>query len=194
MRVTAAASAIVVCLALGACGSPAATPGAARFGRDQVGPGSTPSTQPTTSRSGKPAPPPASGARPTAAAVRTGPSPVALPWTPSPEVPVDARLSTSCFTRGGIVTLTVHTKPKAGVGYIAVYSDNGTGAPKPTGNGYGGNAGGFSDGNGAYVSTFTVSPDAPLGPGRVDVIVGWRDDKWGYAGPTFAVAGPGDRC
>jgi len=123
----------------------------------------------------------------------SGPSPVALPWTPSPDVPVEATLSPTCFKRGGLVTITVHTQPKAGIAYIAVYSDNGNGAPKPTGSGYGGNDKGLSNDNGDFISAFTVSLDAPSGPGRVDVIVGWNN-MWGYDGPTFTVAGPDGRC
>jgi hypothetical protein len=123
----------------------------------------------------------------------TGPSPVALPWSPSPDVPVEGTLSPTCVRRGGTVTLKVHTRPKAAVAYVAVYSDSGNGAPKPFGNGYGGNDKGFSTPDGDYVSAFTVSFDAPSGPARVDVIVGW-ENKWGYDGPTFAVAGSNGAC
>jgi hypothetical protein len=89
--------------------------------------------------------------------------------------------------------LTVHTKPKAGIAYIAVYSDNGNGAPKPTGSGYGGNDKGIATESGDFTSAFNVSLDVPSGPGRVDVIVGWNA-MWGYAGPTFTVKGPGESC
>jgi len=108
-------------------------------------------------------------------------------------VPVDAHLNPTCFRPGSLVTLKVHTRPKAGIAYIANYSDNGNGAPKPTGSGYGGNDKGFSNDNGDFTSAFYVSHDAPAGPGRVDVIVGW-DNQWGYDGPTFTVAGPDGRC
>jgi len=108
-------------------------------------------------------------------------------------VPVQATLSPTCFRPGALVTLKVHTQPKAGVAYIANYSDNGNGAPKPYGSGYGGNDKGLSNSNGDYTSAFYVSHDAPAGPGRVDVIVGWHNE-WGYDGPTFTVAGPDGRC
>ena len=91
------------------------------------------------------------------------------------------------------MSITVHTRPKAGVAYIASYSDSGTGAAKPAGSGYGGNAGGFSDLAGNYTSAWVVSTNAPAGIARVDVVVGWSD-KWGYDGPTFSVAGPSGSC
>ena len=74
-----------------------------------------------------------------------------------------------------------------------MYSDNGNGAPKPYGSGYGGNDKGISTTNGDYTSAFYVSRDAPAGPGRVDVIVGWNNE-WGYDGPTFRIVGPGQSC
>lgn len=123
----------------------------------------------------------------------TGPSTVALPWTPDPNVPVDAQVSPLCVTRGTLVRLTVQTRPKAGIAWQAVYSDGAGGAPKPYGGGYGGNDKGFSDGQGRYTSSWVVSPTAPSGPGRVDVIVGWNE-TWGYDGPTFAVAGSDGNC
>ena len=133
----------------------------------------------------------AGGASP--AARGTGPSPFAYPWTPSPDVPVDATVTPRCVQRGGLVTVKVHTKPAAGIAYIAMYSDGGNGAPKPYGNGYGGNDKGISNANGDWSNVFTVSPTAPSGPARVDVIVGWNQ-MWGYDGPTFAVAEANGRC
>jgi len=183
-----------LCLGLGACGD--AQPGriAARLGGDATF-SSTPSPSRTASSRSSPSTHPRATATTKArpAAGGTGPSPVALPFETSPDVPVSATLSTTCFRRGGLVTLRVHTRPKASVGYIAMYSDNGSGAPKPTGKGYGGNASGLTTEGGDYVSTFTVSADAPPGPGRVDVFVGW-DSKWGYAGPTFTVARADGAC
>jgi hypothetical protein len=144
------------------------------------------SPQPTTSLT-----PPSHAVTPSPAG--TGPSPFVYPWTPSPDVPVDAKVSPTCVRRGGLVTLTVHTKPKAGVAYIAVYSDNGNGAPKPTGNGYGGNDSGYSSPTGDFTSAFNVSFEAPSGPARVDVIVG-VNNVWGYDAAPFAVAGPNGSC
>jgi hypothetical protein len=135
-----------------------------------------------------------SGSTSTPAAARsTGPSPVVLPWTPSPNVPVDATVSPVCVKRGGLIKLEVQTRPSAGVAYQAVYADNGGGAPKPYGKGYGGNDKGTSTPTGVFTSAWTVSLNAPVGPARVDVIVGWNN-AWGYDGPTFTVAGPDGRC
>jgi hypothetical protein len=83
--------------------------------------------------------------------------------------------------------LSVHTKPGAAIGYQAIYSDNGTGTAPPMGRGYGGNDKGFAAPDGSFTSSWVVSPRAPSGPARVDVIVGYRG-KWGYAGVKFAVA------
>lgn len=198
MRRVSLIATVALAVALVACGPDKPPPPVAvNYGGDLS---ATPSASPTAQASARSTARTATSTAPRTATTKatprpggTGPSPVALPWTPSPDVPVDATLSPTCFRRGGIVTLTVRTKPHAGVAYIAVYSDNGTGAPKPTGSGYGGNASGFADGNGGYTSVFTVAANAPPGPGRVDVIVGWQD-KWGYAGPTFEVAGADGRC
>jgi hypothetical protein len=184
--------ALALVFALAACGGSSKTPGASgttpagsTSPSSQASPRS--STGSTTGSSGNST----TGSKPVA--TNTGPSPVALPWTPSPDVPVDAKLTPSCFKPGTLVTLTVHTKPKAGIAYIAMYSDNGNGAPKPTGNGYGGNDKGISNDSGDFTTAYRVSFDAPPGPGRVDVIVGWNS-MWGYDGPTFTVQGSDGRC
>jgi hypothetical protein len=181
--------AIALAFAVAACGGSTVKPGAS-------GSGSAGSKTPTASsgpRASTGSTSRGSSGGSTPAATHTGPSPVALPWTPSPDVPVEARLTPTCFTPGALVTLTVHTRPKAGVAYIAVYSDNGNGAPKPTGSGYGGNDKGIATESGDFTSAFNVSLDVPPGPGRVDVIVGW-DAQWGYDGPTFTVKAPGESC
>lgn len=117
-----------------------------------------------------------------------GPVPVNFPW--KNEVPLKATLSARCVDGGESMTLTVETKPEAAIVYQAVYSDNLGGAPKPLGGGYGGNDKGYADANGEWSSTWVVSPTAPAGKARVDVVVGW-DQKWGYDGPEFAVASKG---
>ena len=136
-------------------------------------------------------PPVRSPATPAANGVAPSPSPFPTPWTP--EIPVQATIEPSCILRGGTATITIVTQPKAGVAYHAVYAGTEGGAPPPYGHGHGGDAGGYTDAQGRYTSTWVVSPTAPVGPARADVIVGW-DEKWGYAGPGFAVAGPSGTC
>jgi hypothetical protein len=116
---------------------------------------------------------------------------VDLPW--KSEVPVKATLSSRCVIGGEPLTLTVKTKPDAAIIYQAVYSDNLGGAPKPLGGGYGGNDKGYAGADGSWTSSWVVSPTAPEGPARVDVIIGW-DQKWGYDGPEFAVADESGSC
>ena len=120
-----------------------------------------------------------------------GPRPIHLPW--KLEVPVSGSVRPTCVLRGSAIVLSVHTKPGAAIGYQAVYSDNGPGAPPPMGDGYGGNDKGFAASDGSFTSSWAVSPKAPPGPARVDVIVGFRG-KWGYAGVKFAVADPSGTC
>ena len=128
-------------------------------------------------------------------AVNDGPEPVKLPW--KSVVPVRAKLSTRCVKPGERLTLSIATKPEAAVAFQAVYADNKGGAEKPFGGGYGGNAKGAADKQGAYTNTWVVSLDAPAGPARVDVIVAWSDGEkanWGYDGPEFEVAGDTGDC
>ena len=120
-----------------------------------------------------------------------GPRPIHLPW--KLEVPVSGSVRPECVIRGSAVVLSVHTKPGAAIGYQAVYSDNGPGGPPPMGDGYGGNDKGFAAADGSFTSSWAVSPKAPSGPARVDVIVGFRG-KWGYAGVKFAVADASGTC
>ncbi len=124
-------------------------------------------------------------------AVAASPSPFETPWTP--EIPVESFVQPSCIRPGGKATLTVQTTPKAGIAYHALYAGTKGGAPPPFGSGYGGNDKGFVNDDGRYVSSWIVSPEAPAGPARVDVIVGW-DGKWGYDDPPFWVADASGRC
>ena len=94
---------------------------------------------------------------------------------------------------GSTATLLVHTEPAAAIGYQAVYSDNGAGSAPPFGRGYGGNDKGFAAPDGTFSSSWVVSLEAPAGPARVDVIVGWKG-KSGYAGVPFAVADSSGHC
>jgi hypothetical protein len=117
--------------------------------------------------------------------------PVNLPYdTP---IPVDASVEPTCVPAGGMATLTVRTKPEAAVGYQAIYSDAKGGGPAPYGAGYGGNDKGFAQEDGVYSSTWVVSPKAPAGTGRVDVIIGWKG-KFGYDDPAFRVADASGGC
>jgi hypothetical protein len=120
-----------------------------------------------------------------------GPTPAKLPWTPT--LPMTAALSESCLHRGDQVTLTVHAVKGTAVAYQAMYSDGYGGSNPPYGAGYGGNDKGFVHKDGSWVSSWVVSPAAPLGPGRVDVIAGIKS-HWGYAHPTFYIAPVGKSC
>lgn len=119
-----------------------------------------------------------------------GPPPADLPWTPDPSVRADAVLTPVCIERGGRMTLELHTEPEAGVAYQAVYADGRGGAQEPYGGGYGGNDKGMAEPDGSFSSAWLVSPSAPVGRARVDVIIGY-DGRWGYAGPEFRVAPAG---
>jgi hypothetical protein len=107
---------------------------------------------------------------------------------------VKATLEPQCVERGGKVDLAVETgKPEAAIVYNAVYADGFGGSGAPFGKGYGGNDKGYTAKDGTYESFWVVSLDAPEGPARVDVIVGF-DGKWGYDGPHFAVADAHGDC
>jgi hypothetical protein len=108
-------------------------------------------------------------------------------------VPVESSVSPACVDRGGSVTLTVNTEPKAAIGFQAVYSDGRGGGGAPFGAGYGGNDKGIASGRGTFNATWVVSPEAPVGAGRVDVVVGYRGE-FGYDGPHFAVADAKGNC
>ena len=128
-----------------------------------------------------------------ARAAQASPSPFAPPFPADPSVVVDASLSPTCAHRGTTMTLVVDTGPKAAIGYQAVYSDNRGGGPPPYGAGYGGNGKGFSDENGHFTSSWVISSDAPTGKARVDVVVAYEGNRWGYESLTFDV-GPDSAC
>lgn len=108
-------------------------------------------------------------------------------------VPVDSAVTPVCIERGGTMTLELKTKPESAVGFQALYSDGKGGGPPPLGAGYGGNDKGFASKKGRFTATWVVSPDAPVGRGRVDVVVG-HDQAWGYDDPHFAVADEDGNC
>lgn len=120
------------------------------------------------------------------------PNPFVTPFPADAIVLVDAVLTPVCANNGTVMTLVVETNSEAGVGYQAIYSDNGGGGPAPYGSGYGGNGKGLADKSGHFRSTWVISPSAPAGAARVDVVVGWRG-KWGYESLTFHV-GPQATC
>lgn len=126
------------------------------------------------------------------AAPRNALRPLELPF--EPKINVTATLSPRCVEVGNVFHLTVKSKPDAGVAYQAIYSDNKSGAGAPMGNGYGGNDAGYTDKKGIYLSEWTVAPHAPIGRGRVDVIVGWKHgdtSELGYDKVSFEIAPPG---
>lgn len=109
------------------------------------------------------------------------------------DIPLTVSVTPTCVFRGGSVTITVDTEPEVVIGYEAFYSDGKSGSPEPYGAGYGGVNGARSE-TGQYADSWTVSREAPTGPGRVDVFVG-RGDKWGYMPVEFEVVdGPAASC
>jgi hypothetical protein len=134
--------------------------------------------------------PPASGSN-DGGKRKPGPAPVDFPY--KDELAVSSTISPTCVTAGGRVELTVESKPEAALGWQAVYADGYGGSDPPFGRGYGGNDKGFTNGDGFYESSWIVAPNAPSGPGRVDVVIG-KAGKWGYDGPHFAVADSSGNC
>jgi hypothetical protein len=120
-----------------------------------------------------------------------GPRPADLPF----ELPVKAssELWPTCVEPGDDITLEVTTEPGAAIGYQAIYSDNGGGAAVPMGEGYGGNDRGYANDDGFYTSTWVVGLNAPSGPARADVVIGY-EGEFGYDDPHFAVADENGNC
>jgi len=120
-----------------------------------------------------------------------GPRPADLPF--DLPVAVSSELSPLCAERGDEITMEVTTEPGAAIGYQAVYSDNGGGGAVPMGEGYGGNDRGYADDDGAFTSSWIVGLNAPSGPARVDLVVGY-EGEFGYDDPHFAVADADGNC
>lgn len=151
----------------------------------------------TASKTKKPSGPAAASKKPAvsspaAPTAEPSPNPYTMPFQTDPSVLVDAVLTPVCADNGTKMTLTVKTNPEASVGYQAIYSDNGGGGPAPYGSGYGGNGKGLADDQGRFKSSWVISPSAPDGYARVDVVVGWAG-KFGYEALTFHV-GPEANC
>jgi hypothetical protein len=81
-----------------------------------------------------------------------------------------ASVAPQCVKAGGTATVTVHTAANAALAYVAVYAGDKSGAAKPFGYGYGGNAEGYSNDAGQWASTWTIRADAPRGPAKVTVV------------------------
>lgn len=131
--------------------------------------------------------------RPSAESVKdvSGPKPMEFPY--ETELDISAEVVDPCVRPGDEVVIRAEGPPEAATVYQAVYSDGKAGSPPPFGAGYGGNDKGYTSKEGEYLSTWTLSPTAPVGPARVDVIMGF-DGKWGYAAPHFAVADADGSC
>lgn len=106
------------------------------------------------------------------------------------DFPITATLSATCVERGGEVTLTVEAGHDTAVIYLAYYAGGENGAPPPYGDGHGGNDGDMTDGDAQYQDTWVVSPDAPVGPARVEVKAA-RHGESSTAVVRFEVAGAG---
>ena len=134
------------------------------------------------------------------------PSPAASDQSPSPEAtptstthdeppeqhsdfPMTASLDRDCVVPGGNVTIFIEAGENTGVGYHAVYAGGEGGADPPYGHGHGGNSGDLTDERGRYQDTWVVSPTAPIGPARVDVVAG-RNGGFSTTVLNFEVADP----
>lgn len=81
-----------------------------------------------------------------------------------------ATVSPSCVPAGGAATVTVHTAANAALAFVAIYANGKNGSAPPFGDGYGGNADGYSNDSGQWASTWTIRADAPRGPAKVTVV------------------------
>lgn len=117
---------------------------------------------------GTPSPSPAASPTATAAPADEGPA-----MEQHNDFPITATLNSACVERGGQITLTVESgHENTGVVYLAYYAGGESGAPPPYGDGHGGNGGDMVDDDGRYEDTWVVSAGAPVGPARVEVMVG----------------------
>lgn len=105
------------------------------------------------------------------------------------DVPVTAELTPTCALPGGNFRIEVHTEPERLVAYHAIYDGEEGGAHEPFGEGHGGNNAGYADAEGNYTDSWVVSPDAPVGEGRVEVFAA-DGDKIGYVPVEFEIADP----
>lgn len=89
------------------------------------------------------------------------------------DFPIGVTLSPLCVEQGKEMKITVETgRRDSGVVYIAFYAGEESGGPPPYGDGHGGNSGDMSDSKGRYQDTWVVSPTAPVGQARAEVMAG----------------------
>lgn len=119
--------------------------------------------------------------------------PMALPTGPGPkgQLEIEVSLAGSCVRPGGTQSITITTRPQAGVGFDTVYADGRGGAMEGH---HGGNLGGQTDDKGTWAHTWVVAPTAPAGQARVNVVAAHID--WGTTQKSlfFDVAGAGGTC
>lgn len=109
-----------------------------------------------------------------------------------PPLETEVTLAEDCVRPGGTQTITVDTgESGSGVVYDTVYSDGKTGLAEDH---YGGNNGGHTDDSGTWQDRWAVSPEAPAGEARVDVLTTSADGRTGAARDTFRVADALGRC
>jgi hypothetical protein len=87
----------------------------------------------------------------------------------------------------------VQTLSQSAVVFDTYYSNGKTGGTPPFGDGLGGNAGGMTDDNGRYTSTWVVSPKAPSGAAYALVVVSHGTSTTETKVP-FAVSNPTGDC
>lgn len=121
----------------------------------------------TTSRASEPSP-----------SVAPSPQPAGPTLEQHDDFPIGVTVSPLCVERGGEMAIRVETgRPDTAVAYLAFYAGEESGAPPPYGDGHGGNSGDMTGGNGRYEDTWRVSPTAPVGPARVEVMAAYNSEK-----------------
>lgn len=110
---------------------------------------------------------------------------------PKGQLEVKASLAESCVRPGGRQSITILTRPDSAAGYDTVYSDGRSGITEGH---YGGNGGGRVDESGSWSDTWVVSPHAPAGKVRVNVLAGHIDYGTAEATLFFAVADVTGNC
>jgi len=106
---------------------------------------------------------------------------------------VSGTITPKCVRPGTQATIVVQTLSKSAVAYDTYYSNGKTGGQPPFGDGLGGNAGGMTDANGRYSSSWIVSANAPAGTAYARVVVGHAGASTETSVP-FAVSNPRGAC
>jgi hypothetical protein len=195
---------LVVALALPGCAvTPAGDIGTAAAAQASSAPRELAQATPAEAAADAPDKPPAAPVDPATDAASTTPpdgSPPPATGTPAPapttpgspsegSFSATATVTPTCAGRGETIAIEIRTVPNAGVAYHAIYAGEEGGGPPPYGKGHGGNDGDLADAAGRYRDTWTVGPATPLGPARVDVVVG-ADGAFRELTVPFAVADP----